>query len=91
MTTAQSTSATVLGIVSVILTGAHYSMQVFVDVLTPTEPPSQEEIDDNEWWHDEALVSAIELIKSYYGWDIESTIIDVGFECDEVIHYDLKA
>lgn len=78
--------------ITVILVGDYYTMQVHVAVPIPAEVLSKKDIDDDDehdeifvagyraWWKESALALAIENIKSYYGWDIEGTIIDVDFE-----------
>lgn len=66
--------------VSVRMTGDHYSMTVAVDVPVVRGSLSTTDFDGDEWWEEPALTMGIELIKSYYGWDLQGTIIDVDFE-----------
>lgn len=66
--------------VAVTITGDYYSMAVVVGVPVIRGSLSTTDFDGDEWWEEPALAMSTELIKSYYGWDLEGTIIDVGFE-----------
>lgn len=64
--------------VAVTMIGDYYSMRVVVEVPVPENVADP--FDRDEWWQEAALAKAVELIKSFYGWDIETTITDVDFE-----------